>query len=91
MEVLAGGALVLAVADVRAGRPLHRDEQLRWESTWSFVVRPAPGGGSRLLVRERAGFGSRLTEPAMSPVGFVSFVMTRKMLREIKARAEAVR
>lgn len=91
MEVLPGEALVLQVGDVRAGRPLRRDEQLRWESTWSFVVRPAPGGRSRLLVRERAGFGSRLTELAMWPVGFVSFVMTRKMLREIKARAEAVR
>jgi hypothetical protein len=53
-------------------------------------VRPAPGGCSRLLVRERTGFGSRLTEVAMSPIGFVSFVMTQKMLREIKARAEAV-
>jgi hypothetical protein len=90
MEVRPGDALVLQVGDVRAGRPIHRDEQLRWESSWSFVVRPAPGGRSRLLVRERAGFGSRLTEVAMSPIGFVSFVMTQKMLREIKARAEAV-
>jgi hypothetical protein len=90
MEVRPGEALVLQVGDVRAGRPIHRDEQLRWEFSWSFVVRPAPGGRSRLLVRERAGFGSRLTEVAMSPIGFVSFVMTQKMLRGIKARAEAV-
>lgn len=49
---------------------------------------PAPGGQSRLLVRERTGYGSRLTEMAMSPIGFVSFVMPQKMLHEIKARAE---
>ncbi len=89
MEVLPGEALVLQVGDVRAGRPLRRDEQMRWEFSWSFVVRPAPDGRSRLLVRERAGFGSRLTKLAMSPLGFVSFVMTQKMLRGIKARAEA--
>jgi hypothetical protein len=88
MEVLPGEALVLQVGDVRAGRPIRRDEQLRWEFSWSFVVRPAPGGRSRLLVRERTGFGSRLTEVAMSPVGIVSFVMTQAMLRGIKARAE---
>lgn len=90
MEVVPGEALVLQVGDVRTGRPIHRDSQLGWEFSWSFVVRPAPGGRSRLLVRERTGFGSRLTEVAMSPLGFVSFVMTQKMLREIKARAEAV-
>jgi hypothetical protein len=90
MEVLAGEALVLQIGDVRAGRPIRRDEQLRWESTWSFVVRPAPGGRSRLLVRERAGYGSRLTEAAMAPIGIISFGMTQKMLREIKARAETV-
>ena len=88
MEVRPGEALVLQIGDVRAGRPIHRDEQFRWESTWSFVVRPAPGGRCRLLVRERTGFGSRLTELAMSPIGIISFVMTQKMLREIKARAE---
>ncbi|MBK9178749.1 MAG: hypothetical protein IPM45_04110 [Acidimicrobiales bacterium] len=90
MEVLPGEALVLQVGDVRAGRPIHRDSQLRWEFSWSFVVRPAPGGRSRLLVRERTGFGSRLSEVAMSPIGIISFVMTQKMLREIKVRAEAV-
>jgi hypothetical protein len=88
MEVLPGEALVLQVGDVRAGRPVHRDEQMHWEFVWSFVVRAAPGGRSRLLVRERTGFGSRLTAAAMSPLGIVSFVMTQKTLRGIKARAE---
>ncbi|MGJ7440475.1 SRPBCC family protein [Aquipuribacter sp. MA13-6] len=89
MEVVPGEALALLVGDVRAGRPLRRDEGLRWEFLWTFAVRPAPGGRARLLVRERAGFGSRLTALLMSPVGFVSFVMTRRMLRGIQDRAEA--
>lgn len=53
------------------------------------MVRSAPGGGSRLLERERTGFGSRFMAAALSPIGFVSFVMTQKMLRGIRARAEA--
>lgn len=91
MEIRPDEALVLQVGDVRAGRPIGRDEQLRWEFSWSFVLRRAPGGRCRLLVRERTGFGSRLTELAISPIGIVSFVMTRQMLRGIKARAEGDR
>ena len=88
MEIVPGEALVLQVGDVRTGRPIRRDEQLRWEFLWTFVVRPAPGGGSRLIVRERTGFGSPLTRLVMSPIGLISFVMTRAMLLGIKARAE---
>ncbi len=53
MDVLPGEALVLQVGDVREGRPIRRDEKLRWEFSWSFVVQPAADGRSRLLVRER--------------------------------------
>jgi hypothetical protein len=89
MQVVPGEALVLLVGDVKAGRPLRRDEGLNWEFLWTFSVSPAHGGMSRLVVRERTGFGSRLTWALMSPIGFVSFVMTRKMLIEIATRAEA--
>jgi len=89
MEVRPEEALVLQVGDVRAGRPLRRDEQLGWEFSWSFVLRPTRNGRCRLLVRERTGFGNRLTELAMAPIGIVSFVMTQWMLRGIKASAEA--
>ena len=40
-------ALVLKVADLAAGRPLRRDEKLRWEFLWTFALRDAPGGGTR--------------------------------------------
>lgn len=88
MEARPPEVLVLQAGDVKRGRPVRRDEALRWEFVWIFALRPVPGGGSRLVVRERVGFGSPLTAAAMSPLGIVSFVMTREMLRGIKARAE---
>lgn len=91
MDIRPKEALVLQVADPTTGRPLHRDEQLRWEFVWSFVLRPDGPGRTRLLVRERTGFGSRVTQALMEPVGLISFVMTRKMLFGIRDRAESSR
>ncbi|MCC5950937.1 MAG: SRPBCC family protein [Acidimicrobiia bacterium] len=82
-------ALVLQAADVTTGRPLRRDEQLGYEFLWIFALRPTSAGATRLLVRERSGFRNGLTEVAMSPIGLISFVMSRRMLRGIKQRAEA--
>jgi hypothetical protein len=82
-------ALVLKVADLAAGRPLRRDEKVRWEFLWTFALRDSPGGGTRLLVRERVAFGSALTGVLMAPVDLVSFVMTRGMLLGIKSRVES--
>lgn len=84
-------ALVLQVADLKTGRPTNRDEGLGWEFQWTFALRPAPGGRTRLLVRERVAFGSPATRALMTPVGLVSFAMTRRMLLGIKERAEAHR
>jgi hypothetical protein len=86
-----GAAMVLQVADVAERRPVRRDERPGWEFLWSFVVRPLDDGRTRLLVRERTGFANPLIRLAMAPVGFVSFVMSRRMLRTIKANAEARR
>ena len=88
MQVLPGEALVLKTADVAHARPMSRDEGVRWEFLWTFVVRDAGHGTSRLLVRERVAYGSRLTAALMAPVGVVSFVMTRKMMLGIRDRAE---
>jgi hypothetical protein len=87
-RVVPGEALVLQMGDVSKGRPTRRDEGVGMEFLWTFVVRPAPGGGSRLLVRERTAFGNPWTARALSPVGLVSFVMTRRMLLGIRDRAE---
>lgn len=74
-------ALVLKVAYLRAGRPVRRDEQPKWEFLWTFALRPAHPGGTRLLVRERVAFANALTQRLLAPVGIVSFVMTRRMMR----------
>jgi len=89
MQVVPSEVLVLKLANVAAGQPLRRDEQLRWEFLWTFATRDAGNGTTRLLVRERVGFGSRATRLLMAPFGVVSFIMTQKMMRGIKARAEA--
>jgi len=81
-------ALVLKVANLAAGRPLRRDEQLKWEFLWTFALRPTASGDTRLLVRERTAFGSALTRTVMAPVGVVSFVMTRRTMLGIKTRVE---
>jgi hypothetical protein len=84
-------ALVLQVGDLVAGRPLRRDEKLRWQFQWTFALRDAPAGGTRLLVRERVAFDSAVTRLLMAPIGLVSFVMTRGTLLGIKSRVEARR
>jgi hypothetical protein len=81
-------ALVLQVADVAAGRPVRRGDPAGWEFTWTFALRPMPDARTRLLVRERVGFGKRAMRLAMAPVGMISFVMTRRMLLGIRERAE---
>ncbi len=91
VHVVPNEALVLKMADVPAGRPARRDGQLRWEFLWTFVLEDSGSGTSRLLVRERVAFASGVTQLLMAPFGFVSFVMTQKMLRGIKERAEATR
>ncbi len=85
------GALVLKTADPTTGRATSRDEGIGFEFQWTFALRPAPLGATRLLIRERTACGRRLTRLLMAPVGLVSFVMTRKMLDEIRVRAESAR
>jgi hypothetical protein len=78
-------------ADLGHGRPLRRDGQLGWEFLWNFALVDAPDGATRLVVRERVAFDGVGTRMMMAPVGPVGFVMTRGMLRGIKARAESYR
>jgi len=88
MHVVPDQVLVLKMANVEAGQPAHREEQLRWEFLWTFAIKDLGDGTTRLLVRERIGLGNQATGILMAPVGFVSFLMTQKMMRGIKARAE---
>jgi hypothetical protein len=87
VKVVPDEALVMKQADMKLGRAMNRNEGLGFEFQWTFALRPLPTGGTRLLVRERVAYGRRLTRWLMSPVGLVSFVMTRKMLLGIAQRA----
>jgi hypothetical protein len=89
VDLVPDRALVMKVADVATRQPVGRDEGLGWEFQWTFALQPRGDGTTRLLVRERVAFGRRWFGVLMTPVGLVSFLMTRKMLRGIKERAEA--
>jgi hypothetical protein len=59
-----------------------------YDFTWAFVLKGEPGGATRLLVRERYAFMRPWARVLVEPVEAVSFVMSQKMLRGIRDRAE---
>lgn len=77
-----GRALVL-----RGGVPMG-DTAPPYDFTWSFVLRDQPDRTTRLLVRERYEYLRSWTGLLVEPVEAVSFLMTQKMLRGIRDRAE---
>jgi hypothetical protein len=85
-----GRAIVTVVGDPEQVLPLASAPPLPEGGTWVFVVEPTEDGRCRLIVRLRARFG--LSVPvewiayrALEPI---HFVMERKQLLGIKARAE---
>jgi hypothetical protein len=62
-----------------------------YDFTWAFVLKATPDGGTRLVVRERYHYTSRTAALVAEPVAVASFVMTQRMLRGIRARAERFR
>ncbi|MBO0833445.1 MAG: SRPBCC family protein [Actinobacteria bacterium] len=77
-----GQSLVL-----RSGEPTGNTSP-PYDFTWAFVLKDAPGGATRLLVRERYAFLRPWARVLVEPVEAVSFVMSQKMLRGIRDRAE---
>ena len=70
------------------------DHVLAWRSAdgnwvWTFIIEPRDGG-SRLISRNRFRLPSLGARLGMLPMEPASLVMERKMLRGIKARAEAL-
>jgi hypothetical protein len=59
-----------------------------YDSTWAFVLREQPDGTTRLLERERYAYIRRWAALLVEPVAVISFVMSQRMLRGIKDRAE---
>jgi hypothetical protein len=74
------------------GSPADDGDEKRWgRSTWQFVVTAAPDGGSRILTRGRYDYSSdwrsRLIFGGL-PIRVITFVMSRRMMLEIKRLAE---
>jgi len=87
--------VALAVAAVEPGRSLvlrggvaMGDTPPPYDFSWAFVLEGEPGGATRLLVRERYAFLRPWARVLVEPVEAVSFVMSQKMLRGIRDRAE---
>jgi hypothetical protein len=77
-----GRALVL-----RGGVPIGRTPP-PYDFTWAFVLREQADGSTRLVVRERYGYSRRWARLLVEPAELISFVMSQRMLRGIKERAE---
>ncbi len=87
LEVIAlepGRSLVL-----RGGVPMGTAPP-PYDFTWAWVLRDEPDGTARLLVRERYAYTRPWARFLVEPVEAVSFVMSQKMLRGIRDRAEQV-
>ncbi len=61
-----------------------------YDFTWAFVLRERTDGTTRLLVRERYAYTKWWTPLLVEPTAVVAFLMTRKMLRGIRDRAERI-
>lgn len=77
---------------VLLGSPADIGSEESWGvSTWQFVVNPGPDGVSRLLSRGRYDYSqdwkSRLAFGGF-PIKVITFVMSRRMMLEIKRLAE---
>jgi hypothetical protein len=77
-----GRSLVL-----RGGVPIGKTPP-PYDSTWAFTLRDEPDGTTRLLVRERYVYKRPWARLIVVPTGVLSSVMSHKMLRGIRHRAE---
>jgi hypothetical protein len=59
-----------------------------YDFTWAFVIERQQDGSTRLLVRERYEYTKRWSALVVEPVQLVSFVMSERMLRGIRLRAQ---
>jgi hypothetical protein len=72
---------------VQGGVPMG-DTAPPYDFTWAFVLNELTDGTTRLVIRERYCFTRWWASLVVDSVTPVSFVMTRKMLHGIRARAE---
>jgi hypothetical protein len=96
-EVKLAPEVGLVVASVEAGRSLVLRGGIPmgnvappYDFTWAFALRDEPDETTRLLVRERYAYTRPWARLVVEPAEAVSFVMTQKMLRGIRDRAERI-
>jgi hypothetical protein len=73
---------------LRGGIPAAVRRNSPYDFTWAFVLFPGPDETTRLVVRERYTYSHRWVAVVVEPVELVSFVMSRRMMRGIRQRAE---
>ena len=59
-----------------------------YDFTWAFTLREEQDGTTRLLARERYVYTRAWARLIVEPTEVLSFVMSQKMLRGIRDRAE---
>jgi hypothetical protein len=77
-----GTALVL-----RGGIPMGQVAP-PYDFTWAFIVHAQDDGTTRLVVRERYEYTRWWSSLLVEPVQLVSFIMSQRMLRGIRQRAQ---
>ncbi len=86
-------ALVVAVLEpgrtlvLRGGVPMGNTAS-PFDNTWAFVLRERLDGTTRLLVRERYAYLRPWAPLVVEPTEILAFVMSERMLRGIRDRAE---
>jgi hypothetical protein len=96
-EVRLAPAVGLVVASMERGRSLVLRGGIPignipapYDFTWAFALRDESDERTRLLVRERYAYTQPWARLIVEPTEVFSFVMTHKMLRGIRDRAEGV-
>jgi hypothetical protein len=77
-----GRSLVL-----RGGIPMGK-RAAPYDFSWAFTLREEPDETTRLVVRERYAYTRPWARLIVEPIEVLSFVMSQKMLRGIRDRAE---
>jgi hypothetical protein len=94
-EVRLHPKVALTVAEVNPGRALVLrgavplgDVPTPYDFTWAFIIAERPDGTTSLVVRERYAYTRMWAALLVEPVAVISFLMSQKMLRGIRDRAE---
>ncbi len=88
VEVRPPRSLVVRGGATAHGHPTDGGPGAPYDFTWAFVLAPQGAERTRLLVRERYRYRAPWARLLVEPVSVISFVMTERMLRGIRDRAE---